>query len=65
MNIFIMLTLDSLPIIEFNFIPVVKYIYVCILGQWEVSLGPFKQAVLTEVHIMQSTIVNDCSGGRT
>ncbi len=32
------------------------------LGQWDVSLDPIKQTVLTEVHIMQSTIVRNCSG---
>ncbi len=33
------------------------------LGQWDVSLDPIKQAVLTEKHILQSNIVNNCSGG--
>ncbi len=32
------------------------------LGQWDASLGPIKQAVLTEKHILQSNIVNSCSG---
>ncbi len=31
------------------------------LGQWDVSLGPIKETVLTKVHIMQSTIVHNCS----
>ncbi len=33
------------------------------LGQWDVSLDPVKQTVLTEIHIMQGNIVNNCSGG--
>ncbi len=31
-------------------------------GQWDDSLGPIKQTFLTEIHIMQSTLVNNCSG---
>ncbi len=41
------------------------YIYICVcvyLGQWNVSLDPIKQTILTEAHIMQSTIVQNCSG---
>ncbi len=34
------------------------------LGQWDVSLDPIKQTVLTEIHIMQSTLVYNRSGGR-
>ncbi len=33
------------------------------LGQWDVPLDPIKQAVLTEVRIMQNTIVHNCAGG--
>ncbi len=33
------------------------------LGLWDVSLDPIKQTVLTEIHIMQSNIANNCSGG--
>ncbi len=29
------------------------------LGQWDVSLDPIKQTVVTEVYIMQSTITED------
>ncbi len=37
--------------------------YICIyLGQWDVSLDPIKQTVLTEIHVMQSNIVHNCSG---
>ncbi len=32
------------------------------LRQWDVSLDPIKQTVLTEAYIMQSTIVHICSG---
>ncbi len=32
------------------------------LGQWHVSLDPVQQTVLTEIHIMQSNIVHNCSG---
>ncbi len=38
-----------------------EYMY---LGQWDVSLDHIKQILLTEAHIMQGTIVHDCSGGR-
>ncbi len=31
------------------------------LGHWDVSLDPIDQTVLTEVHIMQSAIVHNCS----
>ncbi len=31
------------------------------LGQWDVSLSPIQQTVLTEIHIMQNTIVHNCS----
>ncbi len=31
------------------------------LGQWDVSLDPIDQTVLTDVHIMQRTIVHNCS----
>ncbi len=31
--------------------------------QLDVSLDPIKQTVLTEAHIMQSLMVNNCSGG--
>ncbi len=33
------------------------------LGQWAVSLDLIKQTLSTEAHIMQCTIVHDCSGG--
>ncbi len=33
------------------------------LGQWDVFLDSIKQTDLTEAHIMQSTIVHNCSGG--
>ncbi len=33
------------------------------LGQCDVFLDPIKQTTLTEVHIMQSTIAHNCSGG--
>ncbi len=29
------------------------------LGQWDVSLDPIKQTILTEAHILQSTIVHN------
>ncbi len=31
-------------------------------GHWDLSVDPIKQTVLTEVYIMQSTIVHNCSG---
>ncbi len=37
-------------------------IYVCFLGQWDVSLDPIEQIVLTE---MQSNIVHNCSEENT
>ncbi len=43
---------------------IVQFVYMCMyLGQWDVSLDPIKQTVLAEVHIMQSNIVHNCSGG--